>query len=115
MTRRVSGEEGPRLPVPARRLPETAGEGAAELAGRAEPRGKRDVEHGKRSLAEELAGAVETEREIVGVHAAAEAIPEQPFELPERDAGEAGEFLARLRRLEVRLHGAEDGEQASRR
>ena len=45
------------------------------------------------------------------VDAVADMAVEQPLELPERDAGGAGERGARLRRLDAGLHGAQHDEQ----
>src|SRR5690242_17518703 len=79
----------------ARRVPELPPERTRELARRAESRRDRDLQHGERGLAQELAGTREPQRHVVLVHATTELSAERAFELSQRRAGKRGKALTR--------------------
>src|SRR5262245_5730301 len=95
----------------ARRLAEGAGIGACELARRGEARGKRDVEHRQRRLAQKLARPLKSQPAIVPVDAVADVAAKQPLELSQRNSRPARQRGARERRLDARLHRAQDRQQ----
>ena len=93
------------------RLAEGALIGAAELAGRGEAGRDGDVEDRKGGFPQQLPRAFEPHGPVLPMDAVAEVTSEEAFELPDRDAGDARQFGAGLRRLDAALHAAKHAQQ----